>query len=182
MRIALFGVAGSGKDFLGSFLKEEREYSSFSFGSSLKEICCEIFDGVIFNPIDSDIVISKYGKSHREIWIRMAKTIREIDNEIFVRKTLEKIEKEEEKGDGKNIIITDLRDEVEYAMLAKQGFVFINVFPKDGRAVKPANEYDDKIKFLSTKNYHIFINDFDERKTLKRFGEFIDRISLVSLD
>ena len=177
MKIAFFGVAGSGKDFLAFALSKQRKFHMLSFGKYLKEICAEIFPEVYPYVEDSDKIIPKYGKSHREIWIEVASSLRKIDNEIFVKKVEQKIKRveEKEKEEKPNIIITDLRDEVEYNMLSNHGFIFIHVIPRDG-AVKPKNEYDDRIQVLKMKEHQVFINSFEGRKTIDDFIRFLDRL------
>ena len=170
MKIALCGIAGSGKDYLARSL-HEKDYHIISFGAKLKQICADIFPYLIENPIESDKIVKEYGKSHREIWIKIAKSIREVDNMAFVNFLLNSPLSHLE-----NVVITDLRDEIEFNALILQGFIPIFIKPELS-AMKPANSYDDRISIIEKKIKHVFINDFKGIQTISLFLKFIEKIS-----
>jgi hypothetical protein len=139
-KIAFAAPAGSGKDYITDVLISAFNCRKFAFADPLKEASKYLFDILELNPsqeVKNDI-IPKYNMSHRDIWIKLSKTIREIDDTIWVDKTVSKINSyiEEESGIA---IISDLRTVLEFEVLKSQGFT---TFWIEREGLNVFSEYD----------------------------------------
>lgn len=108
MRIAICGKLCSGKSYLAKFLAKEYNAEIYSFGYGVKRYCKEIFD-------------MKY--KDRKLLQNFAQKMREIDNDVWVKYTMNKINIENKP----NIIVDDLRFPNELEHLESAGFVIIRL-------------------------------------------------------
>ncbi len=151
-KVAFCGIAGCGKDTIAKYLISELNYTRVAFADALRDICASLYPELKEYNSDElkDIIIPKYGMSAREIWIKVSKTLRDIDDDIWISKTSQKLQTIDT-----NIIVTDCRTFKEFEMLKTSGFKIIwvdNVLNK-----KPINEYDKqntmKLQTLCDKVY-----------------------------
>jgi adenylate kinase family enzyme len=175
MRIALVGVAGSGKDYLASILIKNLGFNRVSFADPLRAVCASIFDiGEYASDDKKDTIIEQYGMTAREIWIKVSATIRSIDDNIWIGKTLDLIN---QYGDDENIIITDCRTITEMQALHELGFKFIWINRREN--TKPLNQYDidntlQLSAYLSRSQHWVYDND-----NYKDENEFIEYVNNV---
>ncbi|OUM87885.1 MAG: hypothetical protein BAA01_12030 [Bacillus thermozeamaize] len=114
--IALTGKARSGKNTVAKYLDEKYGYVPFAFSDDIKRIAKDIFPW-------------RFGKGKdREILQQVGEKMREIDPDVWVEKTLNRIDHFK---DDLNIVITDLRMPNEYAACRERGFVIIKVDADD---------------------------------------------------
>lgn len=162
-KIALMGVAGSGKDWVCSeIMKRHQAFVRLSFSDCLKEICYNVFDWMEMDyspeqkekPLNVKTSLGEIiNLSPRSIWLKM-NFLREIENGLFVRKLNDKLDKLEFHG-VENFIISDLRTKPELDFVKQNGFKVI--------------------KINNPVNYHPE-NDFDKIQNSKEFLEAIDHV------
>lgn len=145
-RIALAGIAGSGKDFLANHLTDT--YTLVSFADPLKRVCADLFPFMSVNPphglkdepigsvdtLSGEIDIQL---SHRDIWVKVSSTIRSVNDRIWIDKTLEHIN-----NIKTNVIVTDVRTEDELIALRSFGFTPIWIEPHKPINPELMNVYD----------------------------------------
>jgi tRNA uridine 5-carbamoylmethylation protein Kti12 len=177
MKIALSGIAGSGKDYLGNHLVKELNFKRFAFADELKKIAKTIYpylkeDYEAFEketPLNIDTGFEKITKTPREIWLVVNK-IREVEDSIFIRRTHETIQA----SNHSNTLITDVRTLEEFEYCKKHGYTIIHITPSE--LIYEPNEYDKQI--LEFKDECVdFYNDFDNPNTLKEFEELVRMLS-----
>ena len=160
-KIALMGVAGSGKDWVYSnLIKKHPDLVRLSFSDHLKKIAHNTFDWLKRDyppelkekPLN---IVTSLGErielTPREIWLKM-NFLREIENGLFVRKVKDDLDDLEFCG-VENFIITDLRTKPELDFVKKEGFKIIRI--------------------LNSNNFHLE-NDFDKIQNSEEFLKAID--------
>jgi adenylate kinase family enzyme len=171
MKLALVGVAGSGKDYLASILIKNLGFNRVSFADPLRAVCASIFDiGDYASDDKKDTIIEQYGMSAREIWIKMSATIRSIDDDIWIDKTADLIN---QYGDDENIIITDCRTVRETYALHNLGFKFIWINRPEN--TKPLNQYDID-NTLKIAHFFQWVYNNDNYKDENEFIEYVKNI------
>lgn len=120
MIIGFTGKAGSGKDTSASYFKNSK---NFAFATRLKEICCFIF-GLSKEQTETlkEIKDPRWGITPREIFQKVGKFIRSIDNNYFVNYLKSQLLA----CDG-NRIITDVRYDNEAQMIKELGGMIIKI-------------------------------------------------------
>ena len=136
MRIAICGKLCSGKSYLAKFLAKEYNAEIYSFGYGVKRYCKEIFD-------------MKY--KDRKLLQNFAQKMREIDNDVWVKYTMNKINLENKP----NIIVDDLRFPNELKYLHEAGFIIIRLIVDKGLQI-------DRIKKTYPETYSEHIKRIDD--------------------
>ena len=108
MKIAICGKLCSGKSYLAKFLAEKYHGEIHSFGYGVKKYCKEIFN-------------MEY--KDRKLLQDFAQKMREIDIDVWVKYTMNKINNSE----NANIIVDDLRFPNELVYLQNAGFTIIRL-------------------------------------------------------
>jgi dephospho-CoA kinase len=169
IKIALVGTSGSGKDYLASILMNGYNFKRAAFADPLREVCSSIFNiGEYGSDELKDTVIPEYGVTARNIWIHMSNSIRHLDDNIWIARTVNKIES----MSGSNIVVTDCRTFPEMKALRKNGFKFVYIVRPENS--KELNDYDMK----NTVHLNLLC-DFSYRnsndRTIEEFMEAINR-------
>lgn len=108
MKIAIAGKMGSGKSWIANLLVNEYGFYKTSFAKRVKELVVELFDT---------------HEKNRELLIKFASYMRQIDSEVWIRQTLKDIDSQK----NQHVVIDDLRLGNEYRELKKQGWFFIKL-------------------------------------------------------
>jgi len=108
MKIAIAGKMGSGKSWIANLLVNEYGFYKTSFAKRVKELVVELFDT---------------HEKNRELLIKFASCMRQIDSEVWIRQTLKDIDSQK----NQHVVIDDLRLGNEYRELKKQGWFFIKL-------------------------------------------------------
>ncbi|MEW9697974.1 adenylate kinase [Paenibacillus sp. SI8] len=150
VNIALTGHLRSGKDTVGAYLTERYGYTRFAFGDELKRYANDIFD------------VNGSAKP-RELYQWFGQTMRERDPDVWVRKCFDKISEYrvlKERADAYRLIslgrfsvsfrvvISDLRQQNEYARCRYEGFVIIRVAAPEGVRINRAIQSVDTFKLV----------------------------------
>ena len=108
MKIAIAGKMGSGKSWIANLLVKEYGFYKTSFAKRVKELVVELFDTQ---------------EKNRDLLIKIATFMRQIDSEVWIRQTLKDIDSQK----NQHVVIDDLRLSNEYQELKKQGWFFIKL-------------------------------------------------------
>jgi len=149
MKIAIIGKICSGKSYLANYLKDKHNFEILSFGEPVKKYAKEIFNLKFKN---------------REIIQKFAQSVKEIDNDVWVKYLINNLDKHKDK----HIVIDDLRFKNEQLALKKRGFIFIKLeIIKDYQIERIKKTYPDHY------DVHISrLNDISENNTLEYDYEF----------
>ena len=139
-KLALIGIAGSGKDYIAKTLPHHR----VAFADPLRELCISLFPDLAQYTSDDkkDQLIPHYGLTARQIWIKISKTVREVDDNIWINRTVDKITRLGET----QIVVTDCRTLTEFTILNALGFH--TVWIDNPKNTKPLNQYDKENTML----------------------------------
>lgn len=183
IRIALMGISGSGKDYLGSLLVENYGYKRFSFSDQLKSLARKIYPWldqdypplVKENPLHIRTSTGEIiQKSPREIWLHL-NFLREIENKIFIRMLEECLGDHERLHPDKRVMISDIRSRDELNWCKSNGFVVVYIYPQ--KRVYKDYEIDRQIienkdladfEFENSFNGHYEFDNFLKEKVFKR--------------
>lgn len=186
--LALSGKKGSGKDFLGNFLCQERNYTRIAFADPLKKAIEEIFSlnhdqlygsdkekediywGVsprwLMTTIGTEMFRDFFGllMKTKGIWSEEEKA------NIWVKCAEKKIQVLREKGLSK-FVITDLRFKNEANWVKKNNGVIININrPQNTSSSDHISETDLSEEYFD----HTFLND--DESAPDRFLELVSEI------
>jgi len=177
MKIALTGISGAGKDYLGKVLLDEMEFERISFSDELKSIASRIYPWLEFDyepsvknkPLN---ITTNFGikieKSPRDIWLALD-FLRTIDPFVFIYGVDNRIEMYEKE---RNILITDIRTQQEFDFCKSKGFTTIFIQPTKEIYKKYSFDYFSR---SSKENCDfIFENTFQEDSKYK-FLEMIKK-------
>ena len=115
MKIALLGKMRSGKDTVGEYLCDTHNCKRFAFGDEVKDVINTYFPKAFEN-----------GKP-REHYQVIGQSFRKLNPNIWIERTLEKINTVEQLNPNINIVVTDVRQPNEATELRKRGFTIIKV-------------------------------------------------------
>jgi len=164
MKIALSGIAGSGKDYFASHLIK-KGFARISYSDQLKKIGANIFDWlekdyppeVKEKPLN---ITTETGevieKTPREIWLNLNK-LREIENQLFIRM----LGKELSLTKVEDIVISDIRTKEEFDYAKRKGFTTIFIEPEKEKVMHKENEFDKQIYDFKDEYDFIFKNSFN---------------------
>jgi len=127
MIIAFYGFSKAGKDtIVNELLKENKNSKRIAFADNPKRILCnslgislESFENLKDKHISCEYIkensVFKIDNTFRDILIGIAESFKELDKNVWVKKSLQEIQ---EVGKSKNLfLISDLRFEHEYNYL-----------------------------------------------------------------
>lgn len=114
MKIALIGKSRSGKDTVAEYLEKKYRLHNYKFSYGITEIIKKYF------PKDLEKGIKLRGH-----YIKIGQSLRELDEDVWVNYTLNKINYLW--GSLENVVISDVRQENEFKRLAGRGFRFIYI-------------------------------------------------------
>lgn len=159
MKIALIGKSRSGKDTVAEYLVKKHGMRNYKLSYGITEIIKKYF------PSDFE-----KGVKLREHYIKIGQTLRELNEDVWVDYTLNKINYLW--GNLENLVISDVRQENEFRRLAKEGFRFIYI---------KCDDYirNERIKEKGEELPSDFDNDPDKNVDyiVERYGELIEVVS-----
>ena len=141
MKIAITGKMGSGKSWIANLLVERYGFYKTSFAKRVKELVVELFDT---------------HEKNRELLIKFASYMRQIDSEVWIRQTLKDIDSQK----NQHVVIDDLRLNNEYQALKKKGWFFIKLnIDEDLRVQRIKDTYLNDAESHLKHKYSITEND-----------------------
>lgn len=174
-KLAFTGISGSGKDFLVQHLTKNQNYTRVSFSDQLKKLAKIIYPWLELDyaPFEKEqplnITLSsgeKITKTPREIWIHLNK-LRDIEDGLFLRM----LEEQLSLLNVPNIVISDIRPQIEWDWCRKNEFTTIYIEPLK-KIYKP-NDFDKQVLKYREQADYVFENDFNG---IGKFKEFIQQI------
>lgn len=170
MKIAIIGKICSGKSYLANYLKDKHNFEILSFGEPVKKYAKEIFNLKFKN---------------REIIQKFAQSVKEIDNDVWVKYLINNLDKHKHK----HIVIDDLRFKNEQFALKKRGFIFIKLeIIEDFQIERIKKTYPDHynvhINRLNdvSENNNILEYDYEFKITKESEGQLIKFIDTILFD
>lgn len=132
MLIALTGRKFSGKDYLAHYLIAQHGFVRVSFSDQLKLLADKIYPWSAPNlevkPEDKEKVIphpyNVNGYTYRELWVSLDK-LREVDPQVFIHGVRHAVH--ELTSEGKDVVITDIRKQLEFDMCEELEFNTIKI-------------------------------------------------------
>lgn len=149
-----------------------------SFARPLKELCYQLYKHLGLQDTDfyemnyqaKDIPLPGTDITPRDIWIHVAKALRDIDDSVFVRMLVEQTKEAE------IVIIHDLRSSVEWSMIREQGGLCVKIERSTGL------EIDDPDSWLiDHTDWDVVINNDGSLKALMEQVEQLGRKVLEKL-
>lgn len=175
-KLAILGVSGVGKDYLVDIMKDEYNFSRFSFSDQLKKLGAKIYPWlkVDYRPEEKelplDIIIKNTGEeitdSPRKIWLKLNQ-LRDVEDGLFVRMLSEQIER----TNVDNYVISDVRTQNEYDWCKNNGFTFVMVKAENPK--HPENSFDDFVRGVEENGGYDyeFTNNFSGKQEMRTFIE-----------
>lgn len=170
MKIALTGRHGSGKDYLADYLLYNN-FTRVSFSDQLKLIADKVYPwgaphcGVLPEekefPVQSTQNVN--GLTYRELW-KSLDVLRQFDPKVFARGA----ERDIKRLENQNIVITDIRKQIEYDLCVEQGFTIIKIC----NIIDPSSDESEDI--IDTFGYDFTFDN--EKDGLESFVKFITPI------
>jgi hypothetical protein len=175
-KIAFYGIAGSGKDYLGNHLVSKYAYQRFSFSDQLKKIASFAFGEWMeydYPPFEKEQVLNVstsigeiIDKTPRRIWL-LVNSLRNVEDGLFIRM----LNDEFHRTGSPRSLITDVRTAKEADWCKRNGFTLIKIVSTTD--IYDPNEFD-KQQDDFTPDY-VFEND---RSGVKSFDKFIREIGV----
>lgn len=183
MKIALAGVAGSGKNYLADHVTERYGWKQTAFAYPLKKLCTELFPFMQLEPSHvtkdkpiGDVLINgksfHVSKTHRDIWLETSATVRAIYDDIWIDKTMDICHA------NNSIIITDLRTVKEFDACLRNDIVTIWIEPHGGIDESTLNKYDLHNTMCLRDSCDLFYNNRHDRD-ISAFFKIIDLAILI---
>ncbi len=149
--IALGSKAGVGKDKTADYFQQQKKFRRISFAEDIYE-CCGSIQKILQKDVSKD----------RKLLRTIGQALKDVYGiNVWVERVEKKIKDSIENGE--NIIITDLRFDVEWEMLKKYDFVKIRI------------EREDRV--LPEDPFHISETQLDDKEwdlTIKNDGSLMD--------
>ncbi|CAI3805428.1 hypothetical protein [Rheinheimera sp. MM224] len=174
-RIALMGVSGSGKDYTADYLIKNHQFTRYSFSDQLKRLAHHIYPWLeldyppIIKEKSLDIQLltgERITKSPREIWLHL-NTLRDIENNIFIRMLSEEIEAVQLKNPISNFLISDIRSTDEFQWCKSNNFKIIYI--KHEKQIYQEYEIDAAISQNAPYADYTFVNNFNGIEEFEAF-------------
>jgi hypothetical protein len=165
MKLALCGASGSGKDFLTTGLVKGMGFVRASFSDQLKKISKQIYPWIEADypavvkeqPLN---IVTDFGHTvthtPRDIWIGL-NALRQFDPHLFVRMLDNEVS--EMVNFGIDVVITDVRTDVEYEYIRDNGYTLVFIDPS--RTIYKPNDFDKYALSLESKADVVFYNMFN---------------------
>jgi dephospho-CoA kinase len=139
-KIALTGVARSGKDTVGDYLVDKYEFKRFAFADELKRYLHVLFPHIPQTPKPRR-ALQVFGEGMRKlelpgaehVWINALAS--RVDTHIWWHSEVDER--------GANVVITDLRAPLEYDWCRANGFTIIRVKSQSGNRLARAQAAGD---------------------------------------
>ncbi len=185
MKISLTGISGSGKDFLVSHLTKELNYTRMSFSDQLKKLAKLIYPWMEqdYPPLTKEQPLNLTLASGeiitdtpRQIWLKL-NSLRDVEDGLFLRMLEEEINLLTNPNimtfiSEPNIVISDIRPQLEWDWCKKNEFTTIYIEPQ--KEIYTPNDFDKQVLTYKDKADYVFKNNFNG---LDEFKEFIKSIS-----
>ncbi|EKW1656965.1 TPA: adenylate kinase [Klebsiella oxytoca] len=178
MKIAFMGISGSGKDFLANYLISNYGFIRLSFSDQLKKLANYIYPWMEKDyppenkmlPLNITLPTGDFiSHSPRDIWLSLD-SLREIEEKIFIRMLSEELKILEKNGGmNKNIIITDIRSNEEFAWCKNNQFTIVHIERENNNYKK--YEIDKYVTENKTKSEYHFVNNLNGIDSFKHFFE-----------
>ena len=196
IKIALTGKMRSGKSTVAEILWLDYDLTRRSFGGALKYYADKMFEGSEAYPIE----VEEYGepcpfdgkrdtriKKPRKLYQDFGQTMRQLDEDIWIRHVEQAIEVDKLFPDYKGVVIDDLRQPNEYKWAKANGFTIIRVNAREDFRIQRAFNSGDKFDLNSLEHdteQHVDsfavdyeINNDSGREALRRkVGEILAEI------
>lgn len=176
MKLAFTGISGSGKDYLVSHLTKELNYNRVSFSDQLKRLAKLIYPWMEqdYPPLTKEEPLNITLPSGeiitdtpRQIWLKL-NSLRNIEDGLFLRMLQEQLNLLH----VDNIVISDIRPQLEWDWCKENDFITIYIEPK--KEIYIPNDFDKQVLTYKDKADYVFKNNFNG---LDEFKEFIKSIS-----
>lgn len=139
-KLAICGRIRSGKDTAASYLEEKYGFTKFAFADDMKRLLHELFPHIPSDPKPRR-AYQVFGEGLRHldlpdanlVWINAC--MRKVNTHIWWHSEVD--------NRGANVVITDLRTELEYDHLRANGFTLIRVTAPDDVRIARAIEAND---------------------------------------
>lgn len=146
MKIAIFGKLRAGKSAVCQVLTDKLEKNGgaevIEFSGAVKEVV---------NILHPELC----GVKHRKVYVDTAQHLRKLDEDIWVNIVKHKINNSKKK----HIIVSGVRQENEYEMLKKEGFIFVKVDCDETTRVERCKKCGDKFDKKQLLNHTEMIMD-----------------------
>ena len=177
-KLAFTGITGAGKDFLVQHLVQNYGFKRYSFSDQLKKLQNMTFPWLELDyqpiikeqPLNIQLKYEKIESSPRDVWLFMNK-LRDIENYIFIRMLEDEINSKNEQ----NIVISDIRPEIEYNWCKENGYKIIFIEPKE--FIYGNDEFGPEVQKHRENADYIFTNNFNG---IDEFDIFIKELIHVS--
>lgn len=175
MKLAFTGIAGCGKDYLVSHLVKQHNYTRVSFSDQLKKLAKLIYPWMKldYEPFEKEQPLNitlrsgeKIRKTPREIWLHLNK-LRDIEDGIFLRM----LEEQLSLLNVPNLVISDIRPEIEWDWCKRNGFNTVYIEPL--KEIYKPNDFDKQVLKYKEQADFVFENDF---RGISKFKQFISDI------
>jgi dephospho-CoA kinase len=171
-KLAICGRARSGKDTVGTYLEENYGFRRFAFADDMKRLLHELFPHIPQNPKPRR-AYQVFGEGLRRLELQGA-------DHVWINACMRKVETyiwwhSEVDNRGANVVITDLRTQLEYDALRANGFTIIRVMAPDevriGRAIAAGDDFCENDLEHETE---LSIDKFDVDFTVNNDGSVDD--------
>lgn len=171
MKIAFTGISGSGKDYLIEYLTRNKNFHRVSFSDQLKKLAKKIYPWIekdyppLIKEKPLNLTLSSgeiITNTPREIWIFL-NSLRKIEDGLFVRM----LEEELSLLNITNIVISDIRPQIEWDWCKKNGFTTIYIEPL--KNIYEPNDFDKQVLAYKDKSDFVFENDFNGTQKFENF-------------
>ncbi len=171
MKLAFTGISGCGKDYLVSHLINHHNYTRVSFSDQLKKLAHKIYPWMKqdYPPFEKeqplDITLSsgeKISLTPRQIWLKL-NCLRDIEDGLFLRM----LEEQLSLLNVPNIVISDIRPQLEWEWCKKNEFTTIYIEPL--KKIYNPNDFDKQVLNYKDQADYVFENDFNGIEKFKRF-------------
>lgn len=142
MRIAVYGKLRAGKTAVCDYIIEKFDCEILECSGALQEIVDILYP-------------DKKGIKDRELLVTIGQHLRKIDEDIWVNLLEHKIKN----SNAENILIAGVRQQNEYDMLKRQGFIFIQVEACENTRIERCIENGDKFSIESLRNHTEMVMD-----------------------
>lgn len=173
--VALTGQKFSGKDYLAASLID-RGYVRVSFSDQLKKMANAMFPWIAedYPSQEKEVTIpaaeNKLGVAPRDAWKAMDVLRREVDPRIFVRGAIKEVC--ELIANGNDVVITDIRKDVEHEFCKGIGATIIRI-----ECDRSGIEDDPEENIIN--GFDVDFQYFNEKVGLEHFDEWLNERGII---